>query len=876
MLTLQQAESAFDLLNFRLTHENAKVREYTSPANHIVYWDFGSGSQVGQRAASFQSLKLALDPSLQALLSTPVHDDAQKGELRAHSNYRRFPRQQRGGQKPIPIGLSIVVSSEDGLLALLRRLSQAPPPVEKIDEELLAAAVEKAIRPILIDQNMLNEVEGEGYQHSQIIPKGRQALATLRQASEPTAAALSALSADTNLIHFIERDSAKRFLLAQPAETVRSEVLALLDAERPLAERLEDFKRWSAEKVATDAKAEMSMTVASFLLAVLDPAINAWCKPNVYESAATALIGPQSVRTEPIDRQLHANQFYARALALLKDRHRLPFSDLMHVHIAFYVVGNPAYKTPSWEELRAAFAAKEAVVNDVTEKTHPRNLILYGPPGTGKTYTAIDRAVRICDYEFWSTYRQDRAKLVGRFRALQSEGRIGAVTFHQSYSYEDFVEGIRPIMGEGLSGGIRYECRPGVFQQMCAVATGGAEKKVAAQIDTTKQRLWKMSLGNTDDPDDAGIYRECIDNGYVLLGYGRGLDYSADTSREAVIRRLRGKDPSISEFDANIKTVHPFRNEMKPGDLIVVSDGNHFFRAVGRVIGDYKFLPRESYQQCRPVEWLLVLPESQPWEIAFKKSFVQLTLYRVLWENVKADALQSLLREPASEQALNHVLLIDEINRGNISKIFGELITLIEEDKRAGSANSFSVRLPYSGRELSVPSNLYIIGTMNTADRSIALLDTALRRRFRFEEMMPRPELLEGIELDGFRVDLLMETLNRRIESRLDRDHQLGHSFFMKAESLVQLRDVVVYEIVPLLQEYFYGDWPRIAQVLGGSAEAGGAQPQYSVLQIESLDEDEIIGSGANSARYYVNEHFRNADGDELRRFLDAMLGGAA
>ncbi|MBO0613397.1 AAA family ATPase [Thiothrix fructosivorans] len=177
-----------------------------------------------------------------------------------------------------------------------------------------------------------------------------------------------------------------------------------------------------------------------------------------------------------------------------------------------------------------------------------------------------------------------------------------------------------------------------------------------------------------------------------------------------------------------------------------------------------------------------------------------------------------------NEEKSNYVLIIDEINRGNIANIFGELITLIEPSKRAGAPEALSVTLPYSNayskEEFSVPDNLYIIGTMNTADRSLALMDTALRRRFHFEEMMPKPELLRGIIVDGVNIELLLARMNKRITALYDRDHTLGHAFFMSLTNespLAKLREVFERQILPLLQEYFFEDWNKIRLVVGNA-----------------------------------------------------------
>ncbi|MDD4310597.1 MAG: AAA family ATPase [Candidatus Cloacimonetes bacterium] len=190
--------------------------------------------------------------------------------------------------------------------------------------------------------------------------------------------------------------------------------------------------------------------------------------------------------------------------------------------------------------------------------------------------------------------------------------------------------------------------------------------------------------------------------------------------------------------------------------------------------------------------------------------------------------------------ANNYVLIIDEINRGNVSQIFGELITLIEPDKRAGMPEALDVTLPYSKEKFSVPANLYIIGTMNTADRSVEALDTALRRRFSFREMTPEYDLLKGSEYEGIRLNSLLEKINLRIEGLLDKDHAIGHSYFLKvSKGECTLKAVFFNEIIPLLQEYFYGNFGRIEMVLG-SGFVKSSPVSLSVFALPSSDNDDF------------------------------------
>ncbi|MDR2926024.1 MAG: AAA family ATPase [Azoarcus sp.] len=204
-----------------------------------------------------------------------------------------------------------------------------------------------------------------------------------------------------------------------------------------------------------------------------------------------------------------------------------------------------------------------------------------------------------------------------------------------------------------------------------------------------------------------------------------------------------------------------------------------------------------------------------------------MTLSTVYKLSVSVSDALGLLRKvkpnlfPQSVKIPNRIFIIDEINRGNISKIFGELITLIEPSKRIGAKEEQKVKLPYSGKDFGVPDNVYIVGTMNTADRSIALIDTALRRRFTFVEMLPDSSVLKDVcvgGVDGLDISKMLGTLNKRITVLLDREHTIGHSYFLPLKtdkSIERLAKIFKGEIIPLLQEYFHDDYEKIRLVLG-------------------------------------------------------------
>jgi len=463
----------------------------------------------------------------------------------------------------------------------------------------------------------------------------------------------------------------------------------------------------------------------------------------------------------------------------------------------------------------------------IAPTTKPTNLILYGPPGTGKTYATAAEAVSLCG----EVVPDDRDELMAAYRRLTDAKRIEFVTFHQSMSYEDFVEGKQPVTGadgEDSTGGFRLETFPGIFRRIARRAETSISHSTGPDaIRVGGRQVFKTSIGEAANPEDAYLFEEAIAQGHTLLGF-EDIDWSDDkyATREGIIeacRELGDREGDLNAQTGRVQMPFIFRNWVKPGDLIIVSKGNSLFRAIGEVTGGYEFHPRPEggYAHRRKVKWLWVDRDGVPVSEIYQRKFSMRTIYLLTKEELNIPALeryinsqQSTPQVPASPD--DFVLIIDEINRANISKVFGELITLLEPDKRLGQPNEIKVRLPYSEDEFGVPSNLHIIGTMNTADRSIALLDTALRRRFEFREMMPDPDVLEDAAYrTGVDLPEVLRTLNERIEYLFDREHQIGHAYFVGCQTRRDVDECMRLRVIPLLSEYFFEDWSKVAMVLG-------------------------------------------------------------
>ena len=488
----------------------------------------------------------------------------------------------------------------------------------------------------------------------------------------------------------------------------------------------------------------------------------------------------------------------------------------------------------------------------------PLNLVLYGPPGTGKTFSTAEEAVRLCG----EPVQEDREALMQTYQRLLAAGRIEFVTFHQSMSYEDFVEGRQPMTesdeeDDTPSAGFRLETIPGIFRRIAKRAETSRGRSTDGNAITIEGRqVFKMSIGEANNPEEAHLFEDAIAGGYALLGF-EDIDWSDGkfAKREAVIEACKNMGHDVDARSGMVQMPFIFRNWVRKGDIVIVSKGNSLFRAIGEFTGEYEFHPRPEgdYAHRRFVRWHWTDREGVPVSEIYTRRFMQKSIYLLYGTELNTPALERYLNSQQTEGPVEpepFVLVIDEINRANISKVFGELITLLEPDKRLGQPNALTVRLPYSGDDFGVPSNLHILATMNTADRSIALLDTALRRRFTFREMMPDPSLLAGAaEKCGLKLPRILDSLNKRIEYLYDREHQVGHGYFTGCTSRADVDAVMREKVIPLLAEYFFEDWGKIAAVLGDGflkrsvieappgLEDGDDLPRFR-WEVRSLDED--------------------------------------
>ncbi|EAJ6257614.1 AAA family ATPase, partial [Campylobacter jejuni] len=394
--------------------------------------------------------------------------------------------------------------------------------------------------------------------------------------------------------------------------------------------------------------------------------------------------------------------------------------------------------------------------NKKENKNLSLNQILYGPPGTGKTYHTIDKALEILGENLES---RDRDEKKAKFDEYVKDGQIVFITFHQSYGYEEFVEGIKPMINnEANSQEIQYEIKDGIFKDICNRALENYEN----------------SNLNTEELREKIKLREKVE---------KFLNRLLETNEP--ISKTKGGNFFINSFNNN--TIEIYSEDVERFDGIFKLSLSTFIT-----------LLKSNIEFNSAVEMFKKVFDR---DYADRTHTYYFNLVNKFKEYEKQAVLKTEDNKISSNSLNSYIIIIDEINRGNVSKIFGELITLIEPSKRIGESEELKVTLPYSGKKFGVPKNVYILGTMNTADRSITSLDTALRRRFEFVEMMPDPDLLKNVfickdvenpnkdedylgddaKTEGFAEILqnILISINKRIEFLLDREKTIGHAFFM-------------------------------------------------------------------------------------------------
>lgn len=553
------------------------------------------------------------------------------------------------------------------------------------------------------------------------------------------------------------------------------------------------------------------------------------------------------------------------------------FQQLAQVPPPSHTKPNPSSSTIftyKFASLAEVVTVTEVITTPIRSAT---NLILYGPPGTGKTYRTAWEAVRLClGDQVAAAFEgsEKREALIDEYRRLAGEGRIEFVTFHQSMSYEEFVEGLRPSTGDDtgegpeeveISSGFRLKPYDGVFKRVSERARlDQGEGSASARLNRSA-RVFKVALGRRQIEEDR--IRFGLDHDLIHVGWGGDIDWSGerfDDFNEIFSEWRAQKDHEATGHDGNIVITFSFRADMQVGDYIVVSDGRDRFQAFGRVTSEYFFdLDAAFHPHRRHVEWLWRDDDGTERDRFYPNSFRRHSVYKLNQSLVDWDALEAIVfgneTPRASQSARDHVLIIDEINRANISKVLGELITLLEPDKRLGMQNEIRLMLPYSKKPFGVPANLHIIGTMNTADRSIALLDTALRRRFTFRELMPDPLVLSK-NVGGINLQKLLTKINDRIEYLFDREHQIGHAYFTSCSTREDVEEVMRHKVIPLLAEYFYEDWSKVAAVLG---DTGQGQSRFlearRLAPPAGIEEDSFVGE---KLRWRVKDQFTFSDFD--------------
>jgi hypothetical protein len=468
---------------------------------------------------------------------------------------------------------------------------------------------------------------------------------------------------------------------------------------------------------------------------------------------------------------------------------------------------------------------------ELTDRPSTRNIILYGPPGTGKTWIVNHYANYFLLHHNVSPQRADQY-----WQAVQQRNLVVQHALQAEIRSEGDVSPERPDAWMLIANEQQWDWK---WQQLYD------DGQAFFTLGSLQRNFHEIAPGDVVFGYRARPFSEVI----ALARVREGLHTreEAGTMQQGILIEPIGKKPlatpvKLSALAANplLKSSEPLHTNLRgtlfklaPEESDALAD---LIRAAGNNLTLDRTAPRHNYLEFVTfhqsfayeefVEGIKPYADSEG-KIAYQ---VQAGVFRRIAQRAQADPTK------------RYLLVIDEINRANIAKVFGELITLIEDDKRIGTSNEVSVALPYSQEWFAVPANLFLLGTMNTADRSIALLDLALRRRFTFLELMPNPLLITSAA--GVNLSALLQRLNKRIAVLLDRDHQIGHSYLYGVTDMAALHFAWYHRIVPLLREYFYNDGDRLRAVLGSAfvtTETPPADLFESTVNLDDLDRGEII-----------------------------------
>ena len=553
-----------------------------------------------------------------------------------------------------------------------------------------------------------------------------------------------------------------------------------------------------------------------------------WIRPNTYinlDSKNREFIIKQKILPEQFIKEV--NQFKN----VPNGEQYIQLCDLLLEKIKDGQYGYRDFKELSFIAYERNMSVDTVTQHNTQNTDIAKNTILYGPPGTGKTYNTVMYAVAIIENKKLEEIKKENyTEVIDRYNKYKEDGLIEFTTFHQSYGYEEFIEGIKPVIhsDEEDETDIQYEVVPGLFKKFCDIACKPILRKEKCDIGINESpTIWKISL---EGSGENSTRTECMKNEHIRIGYD---EYGREIT-------------NLFKVVAGRHILNYFINDMSIGDIVMSCYDCNTVDAIGVVTGEYEWHNEyPEYKRLRKVNWIVKGIKENIIKINNGSRLSNPTVYKLRMD--LSDVMEIIEKYSKNtieveEKKKNHVFIIDEINRGNISKIFGELITLIEPTKRIGQTEGQKVRLPYSQKLFGVPNNVYLIGTMNTADRSIATIDTALRRRFNFKEMLPDEEVLDGIYVEDVSIKDIFIKMNKRITVLFDREHTLGHAYFLPlkdAPTIETLANIFENSIIPLLQEYFYEDYEKIRMVLGDN-QKDSEDKQF--ITIEENDYNDLFG----------------------------------